>query len=105
MIYEHRSYVVVHGGMADYLARFEREGLPILMRHLGRYLGCHLGEVGLLNEVLHIWVYDSFADRERRREALEADPDWKAFKLTNRGSFVRQDVKIMRGAPFSPDPV
>jgi hypothetical protein len=105
MIFEHRSYTVAHGQMETYLARFEAHGLPLLMKHLGRLLGFHIGEIGTLNQVVHIWVYDSFADREQRRAALESDPEWKAFKVTNKGTFVHQEVKIMRGASFSPDHV
>lgn len=102
MIYEHRSYTVVHGRMEEYLERFERDGLPLLKRHLERLLAFHVAEIGPLNEVVHIWAFDSLADRERRRAALEADPAWQAFKVGNRGSFVRQEVKVMRPAPFCP---
>jgi hypothetical protein len=47
-------------------------------------------------------VYDSHADREQRRIALDADPAWTAFKEGNRGSFLEQDVKILRPTAFSP---
>lgn len=106
MIYEHRTYTVAHGQMESYLTRFEANGLPLLMKHLGgRLLGFHIAEIGVLNQVVHIWVYDSFADREQRRARLESDPEWKAFKLTNKGTFVEQEVKLMKGASFSPNPV
>jgi hypothetical protein len=65
-------------------------------------LGFYVSEIGPLNQVVHIWVYDSMADREQRRAALEADPLWDAFKDTKRGTFVQQDVKILRPARFSP---
>lgn len=103
MIVEHRTYTVAHGQMDDYLARYERHGLPLLRRHLGRLLGCYLSEIGPLNQVLHVWVYDSLADRERRRSLLEEDPEWQAFKITNRGTFTHQEVRILRPASFSPD--
>lgn len=102
MIYEHRTYTVAHGQMDAYLARYEEHALPLQLKHLGRLLGFFVSEIGPLNQVIHIWVYDSLADREQRRAALEADPAWAAFKLTNRGSFVQQDVKILRPARFSP---
>jgi hypothetical protein len=105
MIYEHRTYTLVHGTMADYLARYETHGLPVQMKHLGRLLGFFVSEIGPLNQVVHIWVYDSLADRERRRAAMDADPDWHAFKQRNRGSFTAQEVKILVGAPFCPQHV
>ncbi|MES2413805.1 MAG: NIPSNAP family protein [Pseudomonadota bacterium] len=102
MIYEHRTYTVAHGKMDDYLARYEKHALPIQLRHLGRLLGFFVSEIGPLNQVIHIWVYDSLADREQRRAAMDADPAWTAFKETNRGTFVAQDVKILNNARFSP---
>jgi len=102
MIYEHRTYTLPHGQMQSYLARYEKHGLPVQLKHLERLLGFFVTEIGPLNQVVHIWAYDSLADRETRRVALDADPDWTAFKQTNVGSFVQQDVKILRPAPFSP---
>jgi NIPSNAP len=102
MIYEHRTYTLPHGQMDAYLARYEQDGLPVQLKHLGRLLGFWVTEIGPLNQVVHIWVYDSHADRERRRIALDADPAWTAFKEGNRGSFLDQEVKILRPAGFSP---
>jgi len=105
MIVEQRTYTVAHGCMEAYLQRYEREALPLLRRHLGRLLGCFVSEIGPLNQVVHLWVYDSLADRERRREALDADPAWHAFKRGNRGTFVAQEVRIMTPAPFCTIPI
>lgn len=102
MIFEHRTYTVAHGQMDSYLARYEEHALPVQLKHLGRLLGFFVSEIGPLNQVVHIWVYDSLADRESRRAALDADPAWHAFKQINRGTFVEQDVKILRGARFNP---
>jgi NIPSNAP len=102
MIYEHRTYTVAHGKMDTYLLRYEQHALPIQLKHLGRLLGFFVSEIGPLNQVLHIWVYDSLADREQRRAAMELDPAWQAFKEINRGTFVEQEVKILRGTRFNP---
>jgi len=103
MIYEHRTYTLPHGTMDTYLQRYERDALSLQLKHLGRLLGFFVSEIGTLNQVVHIWAYTSHADREKRRLALEADPAWTAFKETNRGSFVHQDVKILHPTSFSPN--
>ena len=92
MIVEQRTYTVPHGTMATYLERYEKHALPVQMKHLGT-----------LNQVVHLWAYDSLADREQRREKLAADPAWQEFTRINAGSFVHQEVKIMKPARFSPD--
>jgi len=102
MIVEHRTYTVRHGHMDDYLERFEQQGLPILMRHLQRMLGAFRSEIGPLNQVVYIWAYDSLIDMAQRRAALEADPEWHAFRLGNRGSFTEQETKVMKATAFSP---
>ena len=103
MIYEHRTYTLHHGTMDTYLERYQTHALPLQIKHLGRLLGFFVSEIGPLNQVVHIWAYESLAEREQRRAALEADPAWTAFKEINRGSFVHQEVRILRPASFSPN--
>lgn len=102
MLVEHRTYTLPHGKMDEYLARYERYGLPVQLRHLERLLGFYVSEIGPLNQVVHLWAYDSLADREQRRLRLEADPQWHEFRRINAGSFIAQEVKILRPARFSP---
>jgi hypothetical protein len=104
MIYEHRTYTVAHGLMDEYLLRYETHALPLQQKHLGRLVGFFVTDIGPLNQVIHIWAYDSLAQREKCRAAMEADPAWEAFKRINQGSFVQQDVKMLRPTRFSPLP-
>ncbi|MGO4841038.1 NIPSNAP family protein, partial [Rhizobiaceae sp. 2RAB30] len=48
--------------------------------------------------------YDSLADREARRSAMYADPDWQKFigEVWALGAIESQDVMIMNPASFSP---
>lgn len=100
MIYDHRTYTVAHGKMKDYLARYETVALPISLRHLGPLVGFWISDIGPLNQVVHIWQYDSLQDREERRARMYADPEWQTFLHTNAGTFVAQEVKILKGANF-----
>lgn len=102
MLVEHRTYTIPHGRMAEYLERYEQFGLPVQRRHLGPLIGFYVSEIGPLNQVISIWAYASMADREVRRAALEQDADWKSFRQINSGSFVEQETRILRPAPFSP---
>jgi hypothetical protein len=102
MIVDHRTYTVAHGKMQDYLMRYERDALPLQMEYLGDLVGFYVSEIGPLNQVVHIWRYESLADRELRRTNLAKDPRWQAFLKSNAGTFVAQENKIMSFAPFSP---
>lgn len=101
MIIDHRTYTVKHGLMEDYLMRFERDALPVQLRHLGNYIGSFKSDIGPQNQVVHLWAYEDIADREARRAAMAADPEWQAFLVTNRGTFVEQENKILKPTAFS----
>lgn len=102
MLVEHRTYTLHHGRMNEYVERYERYGLPVQERYLGKLYGFFISEIGPLNQVIFLWAYESLADREDRRARLELDPDWIRFRETNTGSFVAQETRILRVAPFSP---
>jgi NIPSNAP len=102
MIIDHRTYTLAPGRTAEYVARYQEKGLPIQMRHLGRLVGWFVSDIGPLNQIVHIWAYDSITDREERRARMGADPEWQEFVKGNAGFFVAQENKIMKPAPFSP---
>jgi hypothetical protein len=104
MIVDLRTYTLVPGRLAAYLELYEKEGLPIQQKHLGKPLGYFVTEIGTLNQVVHLWGYESQSDRERRRNAMEADPDWIAFrkKSAAAGNIQLQENKILKSTSFSP---
>jgi NIPSNAP len=71
-------------------------------RHLGQSIGAT--DVGTVNQVVFFWGFESQADREQRREALEADPDWVSYrkKSADAGNVQHQECKIIKSTRFSP---
>lgn len=104
VIIDLRTYTVAPGKLGAYLELYESEGYPIHCRHQGEPVGYFVSEVGTLNQVVHLWKYESMADRERRRAALEADPDWIAFRTKSAagGYLVHQENRLLRSTKFSP---
>lgn len=102
MIVDHRTYTIPHGRMKEYLDRYEAIGLPLQRRHLGHHIGCYVSEIGMLNQVIHMWGFASMADREARRTRMEQDPEWVAFLEMNAGTFTAQETRILRATSFSP---
>jgi len=100
MIVDHRTYTVAPRKMGEFLRLFEQYGLPIQTRHLGPPLGYYITEVGPLNQVVHLWGYDSMADMERRRTARSADPEWAAYLERTAGMVIKQQTMLIRPAPF-----
>ncbi|MCP4319038.1 MAG: NIPSNAP family protein [Hyphomicrobiales bacterium] len=104
MIVEHRTYTFRPGTVDGWMKKYESQGLPIQKRHLNRFLGCYVSEIGMLHTTVLMWSYDSLADREARRAAMYADPDWQTFiaEVWGLDAIQSQDVMIMNPAPFSP---
>jgi hypothetical protein len=104
MILEHRTYAFRPGSVGPWMEKFGAQGLPIQKKHLSTFLGLYVSEIGRLHTTVMMWAYDSLADREARRKALEADPDWRKYigEVMALNAILTQDVMIMNPAPFSP---
>jgi hypothetical protein len=64
-------------------------------------LGYYTTEVGpSINQIVHLWAYDSFDDRVERRRRLQADPGWQAYVQKMRPMLAHQTNRILNPAPF-----
>lgn len=102
MIVEQRTYTIVAGGIPKYMKLYEDEGFAIQGPILGNLVGWYFTEFGPLNQIVHMWGYDNFAERERRRAELGQNEDWKKFLTKIRPLILAQENKILKPAPWSP---
>ena len=102
MIVEQRIYTLYPGKTAEYLRLYEEEGLAIQRPILGNLIGYFSTEIGPLNQVIHMWGYDSFEERSQRRTELLANPDWQAYTAKVRPLIQTQENLILKPASFSP---
>jgi len=81
MIYELRVYRVVQGRMADLLARFEHQTLPIWARHGFLQAGFWTTIVGRSEQHLtYLLAWESLAQRQEQWTAFESDAEWLAIR-------------------------
>ncbi len=102
MIVEQRTYTLYPGKTPEYLRLYESEGMAIQTRILGRLVGYFTTELGPLNQIIHMWGYESFEDRARRRAQMQADPGWKAYVGKVQPLIHTQESKILNPTSFSP---
>jgi hypothetical protein len=102
VIVEERIYTLEVGKVPEYLRLYEQEGLPIQLPILGNLVGYYSSEIGDLNLIVHLWGYESFEERTRRRAELIANDGWKAYIAKVRPWVLRQENRILIPAPFSP---
>ena len=101
MIVEMREYTLQAGKVPDYLKLYESEGLGIQREILGHLVGYYATEVGpAVNQVVHLWAYDSFEDRLARRARLAEHPGWQSYLQKMRPMLVAQSNRLLRPAPF-----
>ncbi|MGL4287572.1 MAG: NIPSNAP family protein, partial [Phreatobacter sp.] len=79
MIIDERTYTTLPGKVKAFLEIYERLARPIQWPILGDPIGFFVTEVGELNQVVHMWRYDSMADREQRRAKLAVAPGWGTY--------------------------
>ncbi|HVL56692.1 MAG TPA: NIPSNAP family protein [Burkholderiaceae bacterium] len=101
MIIDHRTYTLHPGKINEFLKIYGSEGYAIQTEHLGAPFGWFTSmDIGPLNQVVHLWRYDSLADREQRRAKLAADPRWQAYLAKVMPLMMQMENKILNPAPF-----
>jgi len=77
MIYEQRVYSAIPGKLPALLARFSNHTLKLFEKHGIKQSGFWTVLVGDGNNDLHyLLVWESLADREKKWNAFQADPEW-----------------------------
>lgn len=104
MLLDVRTYTCRPGTIKKHLELYERMGKGPQMRHLGQPLAYLVTETGNPNQYVHIWVYENAGDREKKRAAMQADPDWIAYtqESAKLGALEKQENRLMRPVDFFP---
>ena len=97
-----RTYILKPGAVPEYLRVYEAEGKEVQTRVLGNLLGYFYSEIGPLNQIVHIWGYESFEDRQRRRAELAKEPAWQSCLSKLMALIETQENKLLLGTSFSP---
>ena len=96
MIVEMREYVLQVGKAPEYVRLYEEEGFAIQESILGHLIGYFSTEIGQPNQVVQLWAYRDFADRDERRARLAADERWQAYLGRVRPFIISQENRILR---------
>jgi hypothetical protein len=102
MIVEERVYTVQVGKAKEWLDFYAEHGFPIQQKYLGKCIGFFVTESGTLNQIVHLWAYDSLAHRETARATMAKDPAWHAFVTGQPKVVISQDIRFMVPTAFSP---
>ena len=102
MLLDVRTYCVKPGTLKAHMDLYAQFGKGPQTKHLGTPLAYLKTETGDPNEYVHIWVYENAGDREAKRGAMWADPDWLAYtkRSAELGALIKQDNRLMTPVDF-----
>ncbi|HEX6744150.1 MAG TPA: NIPSNAP family protein [Solirubrobacteraceae bacterium] len=99
---EERTYHVFTGKLAEVVRLYAEEGTHVQQEHLGNLVGAFTVDVGDVSSIVHLWGYESYAERERRRTLLQADERWKDFLAKLQPLIHTQRTRILLPTSYSP---
>lgn len=104
MLLDVRTYTCRPGTIKKHLALYDKLGKVPQTRNLGQPFAYLVTETGNVNQYLHIWAYKDAADREQRRLAMWADPEWVAYteESAKLGALDSQTNRLMKPVEFFP---
>ncbi len=76
MLHEIRTYTLIPGKVPEYLRLAEEVSLPIRRNDAGVLVGWFSSDIGILNQLVHIWEWKDLEERQRQRVVLRARPGW-----------------------------
>ncbi|WP_454001476.1 NIPSNAP family protein [Afipia felis] len=100
MFVDERIYTLHAGQVPTFLKLYEEEGMECQVRILGKMVGYYYTDFGPLNQVVHMWGYQSLDDRFERRKQLQASPQWQSYAKKMRPLVVKVENKLLVPAPF-----
>ncbi len=103
-IFELRTYIAHVGKMGEITRLYTSEGWPALARHSSKLVGYFTGDIGAMNQLVHLWKFDDDADRRVFWSAFYADEAVVAFALKLRPLLLSQENKLLHAAPWGPSP-
>jgi hypothetical protein len=103
-LFELRTYTVIVGKMAVVTDLYQREGWPALARHPPQLVGYFTGDIGAMNQLVHLWKFEDDADRRAFWAGVFGDPVFMAFAAQLRPLLHSQENKLLLAAPWGTHP-
>ena len=97
---EMRTTTVRRGSMAQMLALFQQQALPLQLRHIGAPLGLYVSDIGHINQLIQLWGFDNYADMEARRALREQEPAWSQYKKALEPLVLAENIRTVRSVPI-----
>ncbi len=103
-LYELRTYTLYAGKLGEVIELYQTEGWSALRKYQDKIVGYFTGDIGALNQLVHLWKFEDDADRRRHWAAVYADEAFQAFAKKLRPLIQKQENKLLMAAPWGSHP-
>ena len=101
MIIEMRTYLLKPTTLKRFLDIYNNEIRETHVSILGNQLGFFYTEFGELNKVVHLYGYDSYEDRDKRRAILAKNKDFINYLAKVESLIIHMKNEILLPTEFS----
>lgn len=101
MIVEMRTYKIRPGELQNFIKIYDEEIREIHTKILGNQIGFFYTEIGDINEVVHLYGYESYEDRQARRITLSKQPEFISYLNKVKNIIIDMQNKLMIPTDFS----
>ena len=103
-IYELRTYTLNVGKLSEAVKLYTDLGWPALQPYKDHLIGYFTGDIGALNQIVHLWKFEDDADRRQFWGKNYGDEEFMAFAAKFRPLLQTQENKLLLAAPWGPHP-
>lgn len=104
MIVEMRTYTLKAGSDVEgWLEYWAKNAWPVQQKMPGKLVGYYVSDVGNLNQIIHMWQFDSYAQRAEKAKLMRGE-EWLEIRRNMPDLVIAQENRILKAAPFSPMP-
>ena len=101
MIIEIRTYNIRVGRLNEFIEIYDKNIREVHTNILGNQIGFFFTEFGSLNQVIHLYGYNSYEDREKRRKILSKNEDFLKYLMKVQDLILSQTNQLLKPAHFS----
>ena len=101
-IFELRTYTLQVGKLSQAIQIYNELGWPALKKYNKNIIRYFIGDVGALNQIIHVWQFQDDNFRRNLWKTIYADKDFIKFATEFRPLVLKQENKLMTAAPWTP---
>ena len=78
-IVDFRSYTLNHGMLNHFLMIYKKNGIRLQSKYWNDNLGYFTTFTGTQNQIIHLWGFNSYEEKDNRRNQLMHSEEWKNY--------------------------